>query len=227
MSFILSTQTQNFEPKPAGKFPARLIWLVDCGTQEVEYQGEKKLARKLHMTFETPENTKEFKSGEGEKPFVYSREFTASMHEKGNLRPFIEEWIGAGLTDSEAAGFDFEGLVNKPCEIKVMHKKNKDGSRTYTEIVRVEEIENCPKASNPIIVFSLPDKETADFTEGLKSFNQLPNWLKDKIKKSKEWIEFVEPFVNGQPKKPAKETMTTDEELPEIDVENMNIQMSF
>jgi hypothetical protein len=42
---------------------------------------------KIRLTFELCNERKEFKQGEGEKPFSFSREFTYSFGAKGHLRP--------------------------------------------------------------------------------------------------------------------------------------------
>ena len=48
--FTVDTESKTFTPKPpppAGSHAARLIWLVDLGTQEDQWQGETKIRRKV------------------------------------------------------------------------------------------------------------------------------------------------------------------------------------
>jgi hypothetical protein len=56
---------------------------------------------KIRLTFELCNETKEFRKGEGEKPFSISCEFTYSLGSKGNLRPFVEGMTGTKMVDGE------------------------------------------------------------------------------------------------------------------------------
>ena len=84
------TEGGNFEPAPAGTHVAICYRVIDLGTQESVYNGEKKSARKVLISWELPNEEK----ADG-KPFVISATYTWSMHEKSTLRKTLEAWRGA------------------------------------------------------------------------------------------------------------------------------------
>jgi hypothetical protein len=50
------------------------------------------------------------------------------MGAKGNLRPFIEGFIGTKLHDDEAYNFNLEDLLGDACLLNVVHT-GKDGNK--------------------------------------------------------------------------------------------------
>jgi len=86
MLTIAENSTATFELPPSGPQPARCSRLVDLGTQQSDFNGETKSARKLLLTWQLAELR-----SDGE-PFTVSRRFTASLHKKSALRAFLEAW---------------------------------------------------------------------------------------------------------------------------------------
>jgi len=82
MLTIAENSTATFELPPSGPQPARCSRLVDLGTQQSDFNGETKSARKLLLTWRLAELR-----SDGE-PFTVSRRFTASLHKKSALRAF-------------------------------------------------------------------------------------------------------------------------------------------
>lgn len=123
----------NFEPVPAGNHLAHLYQIIHIGTRPDEYQGQPRDSDKLRLTFELTDERKEFKEGEGEKPFSISQEYTFSMGEKANLRKTVEGLLGTALQDDEAAAFELEDLLGKPCLLNVVHAEAQNG-KTYARI---------------------------------------------------------------------------------------------
>jgi len=75
----------DFELAPAGAQLAICIRLIDLGTQQTEFKGERKLQRKIMIGWELPfEKTKK-----GE-PFIHYKRYTLSSHEKSTLRKHLE-----------------------------------------------------------------------------------------------------------------------------------------
>ena len=68
----------------AGTHIATCYSMIHIGTVEWEYQGEKKWSNKVKLTFELPNEMRDF--GGEQKPMVISKEYTISLHEKSNLR---------------------------------------------------------------------------------------------------------------------------------------------
>jgi hypothetical protein len=56
------------------------------------------------------------------KPYlVFSRGFTASLHEKAAFRQFLKQWFGRDLTVAEQDEFDTESLIGRPARVSVVH----------------------------------------------------------------------------------------------------------
>jgi hypothetical protein len=177
----------NYEPVPAGNYPARCYSMIHIGNVVEEFQGEKKTMNKVRLTWELPTETKVFKEEKGEQPYVLSKDFTLSMHEKSTLRKWLEAWRGKGFTNDESAAFDITKLVGKPCMVNVIHTTK--GDKAYANISGVSAMPkglNCPEQMNPSVIFSV-----LEFDQ--KVFETFPDFLKDKIKSSKEYKEMDQP----------------------------------
>lgn len=62
------------------------------------------------------------------RPFMLSKKYTLSLHEKSTLRHDLESWRGKPFTTEELAGFDIERLVGTQCRLNVIHQPKADGS---------------------------------------------------------------------------------------------------
>lgn len=126
---VSEPQGSSFTPCPAGTYPARMVQLLDLGTQISDFQGETKAAHKLLLTFEIcdPETSRD----DG-KPFTISKRFTASLHEKAGLRKTLESWRGRPFSPDELRGFNLENILGKPCLLSVVQETK--GERTYSNI---------------------------------------------------------------------------------------------
>ncbi len=176
-------ESHNFEPMPAGTYPARLYSLIHIGTIPFDWQGESKMIDKVRLTFEFPTETKVFKEENGEQPYVLSLEFTLSMHEKSKLRPFLEGWGGRRLTDQEASDLDLEEWVGKEGLANIVHSEGKNGN-IYANIQSVSSLPKgltCPPQVNETFILNYEDK----WDEG--KFQNLPDFLRDKMMESTEY----------------------------------------
>ena len=180
---------------PAGNFIARCYSMVQIGTVTEEYLGTPKETNKVRITWELPTETKVFKEENGEQPYSISKEFTVSLHEKATLRKFLESWRGKGFTDDEAKKFNIAKLIGIPCMLNIIHKVSETGN-TYATIASVSAMPKgiaCPDQINKSVLFSVnfPDWDL---------FNTFPDFLKDKIKASKEYQRLQEPATQEMPK---------------------------
>jgi hypothetical protein len=120
---------------PEGQHIARLVGLIDMGTQEIVWQGETKLKKKLYLQYEVyPEGEDgQVETDKEGKFFLIGQDFTSNLSDKGKLLPFINSWRGKPL---EAADFpfDFSRMLGKYCLMTVVHNKSKDGTKTYANI---------------------------------------------------------------------------------------------
>lgn len=179
----------DFEIHPAGVVAARCIRLIELGTQESEYLGQKKRAKKVMLAFETSAMMTEGEfSG---KPFLMTTRYTASLHEKAALRKILKGWRGRDFTDIELDGFDLKNVLGKNCMINVVH--NDSGDKTYANIDSIMPLPAgmiAPKV-NPLVHFDLDefDKDV---------FGALSKSLQETISKSPEYIKLTKGEAYGE-----------------------------
>lgn len=107
---------KDFVPPPSGLQRAVCCDVVELGIVDSAF-GPK---RKIKLVWQS-----ENKMDNG-KPFLIQQRYTATLHPKGTLRPALESWRGKALTEEEANDFDLEILLEKNCQILVVHN-TKDG----------------------------------------------------------------------------------------------------
>ena len=180
-----SGNSQNFEVLEAGSYPARCYSMVHIGTVEENIMGALKRLNKVRVTWELPTELVVFNEEKGEQPRVISKEFTLSLHEKATLRAFLKNWRGKDFTEEEAKEFDVTKLISAPCMLNITHKKSKDGQKTYLEIGSVSRLPKgmeCPTQISESFIFDYDENFDLQKLEGL------PDFIKDKVKKSDEFM---------------------------------------
>ena len=182
----------DFQQVEPGTYVARCYSMIEIGTVETEFNGEKKKAHKVNITWELPTETAIFHDDRGPEPFVVSKTYTLSMHEKSTLRKDLESWMGKGYTDEEAKRFDITKLLGQPCILSVIHQPGKtDPTRNYVVISSISKMmkgQQCPDQFNPTRVLSFDDFNW-------EVFESLSDYMKDKIKSSEEFQKLQEPAV--------------------------------
>jgi len=184
MAIPVSAQTTSgdYTPVEAGTYAARCYSMVHIGTVKELVMGAEKALNKVRITWELPTETKEFKQGEGEKPYSISKEFTLSLHEKSTLRKFLQSWRGKEFTEAEVQGFDIAKLIGVPCMLGVVHKTSGTG-KVYADIASISAPMkglDIPAQVNPSFEFSV-----LEFNK--EKFEKLPQFLREKIVKSSEY----------------------------------------
>ena len=177
---VNSGGSQTRQIAPEGAYPARCYQIIDKGTTFDEKWGNKK--RKVQFLFELPTETAVFSEDKGEQPFYVKGVFNRTMGEKASLRKFIESWIGKKLTDAQAGDFEITKLLGHPGMINIGHTGKED--RVYANIMSISPLPKglaCPPAINELLAY-----DTTEHDEAV--FNKLPDFLKDDIRKSDEWI---------------------------------------
>lgn len=173
----------GFEPIEAGTYAARCYSMIHIGTITEAYMGQPKEQNKIRLTWELPTELKEFKEGEGEKPYMVSKDYALSMYDKSNLRKHIDSWRGKPLTEDEAKAFDVTKLLGAECMLSIIHKPSKDGKKVYAEITSVSRLmkgTTCPPQINETFEFSWSEFDQA-------KFDSLPEWLRKKMTESVEY----------------------------------------
>jgi len=163
---------------PQGAHVAILYSIIELGTMEIEWNGEKKLSRKLRLTWELPEETREF-DGE-KKPMVIGKKYTASLFEQSKLRPIVVGMLGSLSEDAEE-NFDIKSLLGRACMLQVSHEEF--NGKKYANVVAATQLPKsikAPKQFNP--------SQYLDYADGWDEtiYQSLPQWMKDAMSESQE-----------------------------------------
>jgi len=165
----------KFQEASEGAHPARAFRVLDLGTQPGSdlYPNPKK---KIVIFWELSDETVEV---DGEpKPQIVSEWFTASLHEKSKLRPFLESWRGKPFTAEEAKGFDVAKLLGAPCLLNIIH--NDDGRARIAGVMRLPKGMTAAEPFNPPVQYSIEDGES-------EVFKSLSERMQDIIRQAEEW----------------------------------------
>jgi hypothetical protein len=195
---IIAKKTETFEREliKAGNYVSRCYKMIDIGTCEEEFLGVKKQMHKVRIGWELPTELKIFNPEKGEQPCVIDKEYTLSLSDKANLRKDLQSWRGKAFSDEEAEAFDITKLLGVPCMLNIIHKPGaKDPTKIYQEIGSVSPMPrglDCPPQVNETFVF---DFENFD---GIK-FDSLPDFIKEKIVKTPEYMEAISRTIEASP----------------------------
>jgi len=138
---IIAKKGETFEPAPAGAHAGICVDIVDLGVLQVTYGKQTKEQHKVRICWQIDENM------EDGKPFLATKRYTLSLHEKAALRKDLESWRGKPFTDEELKGFDLEVLLNKPCLLNINHT-TRQGS-TYADVTSIMRLPKAMTAPTP------------------------------------------------------------------------------
>jgi hypothetical protein len=124
VSLVLECK-EGSKPHPEGVYGAVCVDLVDLGMVDDEWNGQRKLVRKLRLLFETDYRDETGKAG------LMAKTFTASLHQKSKLAGFMGTWRGRPVVPGESV--DLKKLVGASCTLVISHRQNAVG-RTYAAI---------------------------------------------------------------------------------------------
>jgi hypothetical protein len=123
----------TFELAPAGTHVARCFKFVDRGTRKVEYMGGVKSRHEVTLSWELVDEL----MSDG-RPFLVSKTYTWSTHEKSTLRRDLEAWRGRAFDDGDFVGpkaFDTKALLGVPCMLTITHETK--GDKTFARVVAI------------------------------------------------------------------------------------------
>lgn len=120
----------NYTPHPEGQFAAVCCDVSDVGMVQTVWSGNARMVHKVDLYFFCGEWLK--KEDGTSVPMLVRERFTASLHEKSKLRPFVEKLLGRKLTDEEADDFDLESVMGMGAMIEVVH--NETDTSTFANI---------------------------------------------------------------------------------------------
>ncbi len=159
MSIMVSDSGKQFERPAPGLHQAVCSNVYGPFRETYEWQGKPISSDKVIIMFELDQIIKE-----GEyvgKRFTISARFTASLHEKSKLRPFLESWKGKAFTPDGLLGFDMEKLIGVNCQLNLIEKDRRGGGKTV------------------VIGGIVPRAEGQEKMEPELPRDHMPKWIKD------------------------------------------------
>ena len=179
------TAGADFEKHPEGSHLMVCVDVINLGTKvQEDLQGKNppRLVPRVALVFASGE--RDSTSGE---LLTVQTEFTVSMHEKSNLRPFLAAWRGKSYTDPEAlAGAPLEKLAGKPAFVTVEHKQSKQG-RTFANIAAIS---------------PLPKQMRDSVTDLSNDYARGAWWSKKKDAYAEESAKFAASHPSSKPQMP-------------------------
>lgn len=162
-------------PVEPGVYIAICVGVLDLGEQYSE--KFKNYRNEVQFVWELCGETVEV-DGE-KKPRQLSRTFSVASGKKSNLRGFISGWNGIQYSDDQFSDLDLFGQVGKACQLNVV--LNDTG-----EYANVDSVIPLPKGMPAPTTNTAPVLWNMDEWDD-KVFEELPDWVKDKIKKSTQY----------------------------------------
>lgn len=169
-------------PIPPGLYPGICIGVIDLGEQYSEMF--KKYDNKVQIVWELPTLPQLEIDGKPQ-PRQLSRTFTFAANKKSNLRKLISSWNGIQYSDEAFNALDLFSQLGKPCALNVV--LNDTGE--YSNIDSVTPLMQgypVPTTATPFIKWDMDEWNDA-------AFEALPDWAKDKIKKSTQYQKLHPP----------------------------------
>jgi hypothetical protein len=163
----------KFAPAPAGTHAAVCCDVRDLGILETTWQGETKRQHKILVSWQIDEVR------DDGKPFLVSRRYTLSLHEKAGLRKDLESWRGRAFTEAELHQFDVETIIGKCCLLNVVHKQS--GGDTYANVGGVMALPRGMAALSVRDYVRFVDRKPEDASHADESHGQQPPITDDDI----------------------------------------------
>ncbi|MGA4047912.1 phage replication initiation protein, NGO0469 family [Ralstonia nicotianae] len=164
------------ELAPAGDSTGRWLKLIDLGTQTSTFNGKTTTARKLMASWEL---LGDHRKSDGS-PFVVSKIYTSSLHERASLRKDLEASRGEPL-GKLAHGFDVQSMLGQYCRVWVQHSMGSNGMRaTVANVMPLPNDYARPEPVNAVETFTL---HNPDFDV----FLGLSQRVRNMIENSPEW----------------------------------------
>jgi hypothetical protein len=185
---VTDTAGPTYSPCPPGSYRARCCRVIDLGTQTTDFQGEAKSARKVLVTFELMDEDARRDDGA---PFLLSKRYTASLHEKSALRKDLASWRGRDFTPEELKGFDLHNLLGRELYLSVVSVA-KDG-RSFANIAGMMRVPKgaalrLPLPTEPLLYWDMSAAEP-DWS----AFAALPARVAEQIQQSPEFKALKKP----------------------------------
>lgn len=209
MSLIIKKK-KAVAPLAAATYIGICVGVIDLGAQYSE--KFKNYSHRVTLIWEIPSETVEV-DGE-QKPRWQSKEYNATLNEKGNLSKDLTSWRGKSLTQKEAEeGFDLQMMLGRCAMLSITVEERDSG--TYNRIGGIMGLPaGVPQPTTESELLSFDMDKWDD-----KVFETLPNWIREKIMRSTEYQEKHAPtdavdFPEGQSGAPQADPAAAEEVVP-------------
>ena len=164
-------------PIPTGTYIAVCIGVVELGRQESVYNGKTRYTDKVRIIFEIPSQRIEV-DGE-EVPRWISRDFALTSAPNGNLRGFVQTWLGKTFSDMDAGEFELFDLLGQQAMLSTV--VSEDGKyANINSAIPLPDGMIAPPATSQFIKFDVEEWDD-------DAFAALPEYLQKKIMNSMEY----------------------------------------
>lgn len=173
------------DPVSAGVHQAVCYSVIDLGVQPPT-NAQFSPHQKVQIGWEIPGEM--IDTDEGPKPRVVGKEYTLSLRKKANLLAALQSWRGRPFTQAELDGFEVADVIGANCLLNIIHKPSKDGTKIYANVLGIMPLpKGMPilKPINPTMKFDIPKDGAITLPE------EMPEFIKNKIMHSEEWIARV------------------------------------
>ena len=163
-------------PIPPGMYAGICVGVVDLGEQRNEMRN--KYENRVQIIWELPTLPMIEVDGKPQ-PRQLSRTYTFTVSKKSNLRKLLTGWNGVQYSDEQIKALDLFSQLGKPCTLNVI--LNDTGE--YSNIDSVTPLMQgypIPTTATPFMKWDMDEWDDA-------ALETLPDWVKDKIKKSTQY----------------------------------------
>lgn len=163
-------------PINGGTYLAVCVYSIQIGEQLHKFSDKSSYQDDVVIGFELAGVT--YDDDGVKKPYDLGKTFNASKHPNSALHKMVNAWNGREMTEDEANEFDTNDLVGRPAMLNVMLKEN--GFNEIQSVMQIPAGLPAPVATMPLIRFDMDPWDQ-------KSFDALPEWAQNRIKKSTEY----------------------------------------
>lgn len=199
------------KPKTQGAIPPASLHLavcysiIDLGTQEEQFPGKPiALAQKVHYSWELPNLPfVTFDAAKGAQPMALFQEYTVSAGDKAKLPKMLCSWGNMDVKQLKGITSDFlKAFLGQSCMLNVVHTQAKTavdantgqpikyaqiGGNGLMVMPRMAEIAKPTGTINPVKFLDLD-------AFSWPVYLSLPNFIQEKIAKSKEWPSILQKY---------------------------------
>jgi hypothetical protein len=131
---VREPETKDYPQAPEGLHPAVCVdvWEIWTEQQSEEFGGG--LVDKTRLIWQI-DQTYENDKGETVR-YEVMMTYTASLHEKANLRQHLKSWRGRDFTKEELLDFELENIVGVNCQLQVLHHISQKGKK-YAKVATI------------------------------------------------------------------------------------------